>query len=140
MKSWILLGRIIDLVQLHGDESEELCRNGFARNADCRSSKPVRVRKRQDILSSEYYPCDYLLLDTFHKDAYGGSGKTFDWGLIPSIGKPYFLAGGLNQENIAAAIKTCHPYCLDVSSGTETDGYKDREKIKRIVQRSRSII
>ncbi|MFA0815006.1 MAG: phosphoribosylanthranilate isomerase [Anaerofustis sp.] len=130
---------IIDLIQLHGDESEKYTET-LRSECGLPIIKAVRVASRQDILSAEHFPCDYLLLDTYQKDAYGGSGITFDWGLIPSIEKPYFLAGGLNEENIAAAIKTCRPYCVDVSSGAETDGYKDREKIKRIVQTVRSII
>ena len=76
----------------------------------------------------------YLLLDTFVKNAYGGSGKTFNLGLIPALSKPFFLAGGLNGDNVAAAIAAGHPWCVDISSGAETDGYKDPEKIRRLTE------
>ena len=62
-----------------------------------------------------------------------GSGKTFDWHLIPPIGKPFFLAGGISLENVHEA-QNCRPYCLDVSSAVETEGRKDPEKIRRMVE------
>ena len=74
---------------------------------------------------------DFLLLDTYTKDACGGSGKTFDWSLIGAVGKPYFLAGGLNESNIPRAMRT-GAYGLDLSSGIETDGVKDAEKMRRV--------
>ena len=77
------------------------------------------------------YPVDYLLLDTYVKHAYGGSGKTFDWSLIGETSHPYFLAGGLNEENITRAAQT-GAYALDLSSGIETDDTKDIDKMRRI--------
>ena len=82
-------------------------------------------------------PVDYLLLDTYQKGLYGGSGKGFDWSLISQINKPYFLAGGINIENFKDALKY-KPFCLDISSGVETDRYKDKGKIKDIVRIIRS--
>ena len=74
---------------------------------------------------------DYLLLDTYTKHAYGGSGKTFDWSLIGDINHLYFLAGGLNESNIERAAQT-GAYALDLSSGIETDDRKDSDKMRRI--------
>lgn len=100
--------------------------------------KAVRVQNREQILKAAKLPCDYLLLDTWQKDAYGGCGKQFDKSLIPSeLTVPYFLAGGLSAENIQENIKTCHPYAVDVSSAVETDGKKDRKKIQEFIERVR---
>jgi len=84
-------------------------------------------------------PCDYLLLDTYVKGEWGGSGKSFDWNVIPKLQKPYFLAGGLNPQNVLDAVETLHPYCVDVSSGVETDGIKDSNKMAEFVKRVRSV-
>lgn len=122
---------IIDLVQLHGTESEE-----YVKRLKALTDKPliraVRVKSREDILKAENTACDYLLLDTYC-GGFGGSGKSFDHKIIPSLEKPYFLAGGINKDNICTAAENCKPYCMDVSSGCETDGVKDERKIKEII-------
>ncbi|MGF7144650.1 phosphoribosylanthranilate isomerase [Anaerotaenia torta] len=82
---------------------------------------------------------DYLLFDTYRKDQYGGSGKSFDWSMIPRTSRPYFLAGGIHSGNVEQAIRQCRPYCVDVSSGAETDGYKDAAKIREIVKKVRRL-
>lgn len=140
---------IIRVVQLHGDEDETyiLKLRELLKEADKESDnrkeaikiiKAVRVRSREQILEAAKLPCDYLLLDTWQKDAYGGCGKQFDKSLIPSeLTVPYFLAGGLSAENIQENIKTCHPYAVDVSSAVETDGNKDRKKIQEFIERVR---
>ena len=64
----------------------------------------------------------------------GGTGQTFDWSLIPEIDRPFFLAGGLGADNLETAVRTIHPYAVDLSSGVETDGMKDRDKILKAVQ------
>ena len=99
--------------------------------------KAVRVQSTKQILEAEKLPCDYLLLDTWQKDSYGGSGKTFDRSLIPPLAKPWFLAGGLNTENIAESIAQCHPWAVDVSSAVETNSVKDKEKIKTFIDHVR---
>ena len=104
--------KLIDIIQLHGTESPA------------------------DILRAERSAADYLLLDTYSTHAYGGTGRRFDWSLIPDLEKPFFLAGGLREENLAEALKQ-RAFCLDVSSGAETDGRKDPMKIRRIVERIR---
>jgi phosphoribosylanthranilate isomerase len=123
----------IDIIQLHGDEDLAYI-TALKKRVPNPIIKAVRVQSASQILAAQALPCDYLLLDTYQKDAYGGSGKSFDRSLIPKLEKPFFLAGGLNSGNIKTAITDCHPYCLDVSSGAEKDGVKDREKIKEIIR------
>ncbi|MFA9380387.1 MAG: phosphoribosylanthranilate isomerase, partial [Acetanaerobacterium sp.] len=98
----------------------------------CPIIKAVRVQTAADILAAQILPCDYLLLDTYTKDAYGGSGEAFDHTLIPPLRQPFFLAGGLNVHNIADAM-SANPYAVDLSSGVETNGAKDAHKIKEII-------
>lgn len=138
---------ILDLVQLHGDETEE-----YAAELKKQTGKPViravRVRSLKDIVAKARTCADYLLLDAYRAGEYGGSGETFRWDdllaakeIMEGSGKPFpefFLAGGLNSENAAQAIWQLHPYALDVSSGVETDGFKDEEKIKKFLQACRS--
>ena len=95
--------------------------------------KAVRVQYKEDILSAETLNCDYLLLDTYVKDAIGGSGIAFDWSIIPNISKPYFLAGGLNANNVSKAIAMCNPYAVDVSSSVEDGAYKSKQKIAEFI-------
>jgi phosphoribosylanthranilate isomerase len=101
--------------------------------------KAVRVRSGDDILRAESLSCEYLLLDAYRENEYGGSGKTFDWSVISKVSKPYFLAGGLNQDNAAGAVTRFHPYCIDVSSGVETNGWKDNDKIVDMITKVRSV-
>ena len=152
---------IIRLVQLHGDEDEvyilklkELLKetenaiygseeiggkvSEQNRKETIKIIKAVRVQSRKQILEAVKLSCDYLLLDTWQKDVYGGCGKQFDKALIPSeLTMPYFLAGGLSAENIQKNIEICHPYAVDVSSAVETDGNKDRKKIQEFIERVR---
>ena len=114
---------IIDVIQLHGSESEEYIRE-LKRLAD----KPV-------IKANGYSgAADYLLFDNIVP----GSGQVFDWNIIGEPGKPYFLAGGLNLENIGEAIAQTAPFGVDVSSGVETGGFKDPVKIKEFIRRVRN--
>ena len=93
--------QILDLAQLHGDETADYIHRLKNLYPSLPLIKAVRVQSTKQILEAEKLPCDYLLLDTWQKDSYGGSGKTFDRSLIPPLAKPWFLAGGLNAENIA---------------------------------------
>ena len=121
---------VIDLIQLHGSESA-----AYIRRLRTMTAAPIicalRVGKQTDIKRAESNLVDFLLLDTYTKDAYGGSGRIFDWSLLGEVGKPYFLAGGLNESNIPHAMRT-GAYALDLSSGIETDGVKDAEKMRRV--------
>lgn len=129
---------IIDAVQLHGDEGEAYIRSLKAEIPEVPIIKAVRVRNGSQILKTEKLDCDYLLLDTFTKDVYGGSGKQFDKTLIPELRKPYFLAGGLSAVNVIDNLKLCSPYAVDISSAVETDGMKDEGKIKDFIERVRN--
>jgi len=124
---------IVDAVQLHGDEDASYIEN-LKQKVSCPVIKAVRVKSKEQILDAEKLPCDMLLLDSYQEDTLGGSGKSFDYSLIPSLNKPFFLAGGLNASNIQKAILTCSPYGVDISSGVETDGLKDEQKIRELIE------
>ena len=125
--------QIIEVVQLHGDETEEYIQ-ALKRKTTCPVIKAIRVQSTEQILQAEKLSCDLLLLDTYQKGQYGGSGKTFDRALIPTLHKPFFLAGGLESGNITQAVGECHPFGVDVSSGVETNGLKDETKIRQIIE------
>ena len=119
----LLDGGIIDIAQLHGHEDEDYI-NGLKKASGKPVIKAFRIRSEEDIRKAEASPADLVLLD-----AGMGDGVTFDWSLIKNAGRPYFLAGGLDPDNAADAVRTLHPYALDVSSGIETDGLKDTNKM-----------
>ena len=123
---------IINLIQLHGDEDEKYIRN-LKKETDKKIIKAVRVKSKEDILNADNSLADYLLLDTFAKGEYGGTGVAFDHSIIPDIKHRYFLAGGIGIENIHKVISDSNAYCIDVSSLVETDGVKDFNKIKSII-------
>lgn len=127
---------VLDYIQLHGDE-DGACILRLKKRTGKPIIKAVRVRNREEILEAQELPCDYLLLDTYKADEYGGSGETFPWELIPELKKPYFLAGGLSAENMGEALKWCRPWAVDVSSSVETDGKKDEEKVRIFIQEVR---
>jgi indole-3-glycerol phosphate synthase/phosphoribosylanthranilate isomerase len=114
------LGDTIDMIQLHGNENEE-----YIKKLKSLTDKPI-IKAHGYAESS----ADYLLFDS-DKPA---SGKAFDWNLIPKTSKPFFLAGGLCVDNIAEAIRCVRPFAVDVSSGMETDGVKDPDKIFEFVR------
>ncbi len=128
---------IIQMVQLHGDEDAAYIRRFRRKIPAIPVIKAVRVSSAEQILDAQKTDCSYLLLDAFVKGAYGGSGRTFDWNLIPPLDKPYFLAGGICVETAGKAIVSCHPYALDVSSAVETAGVKDEYKMKELIERVR---
>ncbi|MDD4844879.1 MAG: phosphoribosylanthranilate isomerase [Anaerotignum sp.] len=123
---------VIDMVQLHGDEDEAYIIR-LKEVVEKPIIKAVRVKNAGEIIAAEKLPCEYLLLDTYREYNFGGSGETFDHSIIPPIKKPYFLAGGLDVNNIGKAARTCKPFAFDVSSGCETEGYKDDRKFMGIV-------
>lgn len=126
---------IIDYIQLHGDEGID-----FIKSLKLTTDKPIiKAVRIKDKINCIYNDADYFLFDTYRNGVYGGTGEKFDWNIIKDFDKPFFLAGGLNEYNIIEAIDIVHPYCLDVSSGVETDGIKDRQKIINIVNLIRSI-
>ena len=127
---------LIDLVQLHGDEDEEYVRR--LRELIPESVKIIKafsVSEKSDVEKAERFPCNYILLD----NGRGGTGKAFCWDILKdNMPQRVFLAGGVNTGNIkdAAALT---PYCIDVSSGAETDGIKDFDKIAELVSAVRNI-
>ena len=119
----------IQIAQLHGQEDEAYIRR-IQKNTGHQVIKAFSVKTAQDIENALKSPADYILLD----QGGGGTGQTFDWSLIPEIDRPFFLAGGLGVENLETAVRTIHPYAVDLSSSVETDGMKDRDKILKAVQ------
>lgn len=112
---------VIDVAQLHGSEDDD-----YIARLRALTDKPIfRAFK----VKSE---ADLVLLDSG-----AGTGKTFDWSLVRSVQRPYFLAGGLDPDNVADAIAALHPYGVDVSSGIETDGVKDESKMAAFVAAAR---
>ncbi|MCG7991138.1 MAG: phosphoribosylanthranilate isomerase [Candidatus Thiodiazotropha lotti] len=122
----------LDLLQFHGDESAADC-SGFGRPW----IKAIRMRQETDLLSLEqqYADASGLLLDTYQAGVPGGTGKTFNWDLVPqSLAGKIILAGGLNSENVAQAVESLHPYAVDVSGGVEAaKGIKDAAKIEAFI-------
>lgn len=130
-----LLGsEMIDIVQLHGGESEEYI-NRLRKLTDKPIIKAFSVNGERDIEEANASGTDYVLLDS----GKGGTGTVFDWNLIRKINRPYFLAGGFTVSNVGDAVEKLRPYAVDVSSGIETDGYKDRGKMEMFVKEVRII-
>lgn len=124
----------LDILQLHGDEPPKDC---FFEG--CIVWKAIRVKDIPVLHAMKKYNADAFLLDAYSKETYGGTGKTFDWTLVQSAGSvaPVILAGGLNAGNVREAIEIVHPYAVDASSGVETGGKKDFEKIKKFIAEAR---
>lgn len=125
--------RIIDIAQLHGNETEDDIRH-IKSVTSMPVIKAIKVRERNDVNMWLDSSADYLLFDNGQ-----GTGKTFDWSLLEGVERDYFLAGGLNEDNMQEACRNLCPYCLDVSSGAETDGVKDISKMSNIVSIARSM-
>ncbi len=128
----------LDVLQLHGDESFEYAEK-LRKESGKTTIKAIRARRHGDIERFNDYPCDYLLIDAYKEGEYGGTGKIADWSIIKKakINKPFFLAGGISSYNVSDAIDELSPFCVDVSSSVETNGYKDRLKIKELIQKIR---
>ncbi|MBQ1507007.1 MAG: phosphoribosylanthranilate isomerase [Ruminococcus sp.] len=114
---------IVDLVQLHGSEDEEYI-SKLREITDKPIIKAFVINSAEDVSRAEKSSADYILLDGGK-----GEGRVFDWSLLAEIKRPYFLAGGLNPGNAGAAVASLQPFAVDVSTGLETDGVKDKEKM-----------
>lgn len=125
---------VIDLAQLHGNESEEYIHSLRFRTGG-ELIKAFSIKTREDVEKAKKSSADYILLD----HGKGGTGESFDWSLIRNMDRPYFLAGGLNAENVEQAILQTHPFAVDISSGVETDGVKDTKKITECIRRIRHV-
>lgn len=123
----LLENGVIDMAQLHGGEDE-----AYLRRLRALTARPVmqafRIQTEADAAAADACTADVVLLDSG-----GGTGTAFDWALARRVHRPYFLAGGLHPGNVARAVADLHPYGVDVSSGIETDGVKDREKMAAFV-------
>ena len=118
---------IIDIAQLHGNETDD-----YIKSLKELTVQPVikafKIRSLSDIEKAEKSLADMILLD-----AGMGDGKVFDWSLVSGFKRPYFLAGGLDCTNAQSAVSQLHPYALDVSSGVETGGLKDIQKMTAFI-------
>jgi len=122
----------LNWVQLHGDEDPNFCHSLFSLNV--RTMKAIRVKDQADVEKAENFFTDAILLDAFDPEKYGGTGVSFDWNIIGHIGKRIFLAGGINPDNAADAIKL-GVYGIDVCSGIEAEpGKKDHKKMKKLFE------
>ena len=128
----------LDAVQLHGDEDEAFIQS-LKERTNVEVWKAVQIRSAADAEAWIDSSADMLLFDAYHKDERGGTGEVFDWSCLDEFERPFMLAGGIDSTNVARAIRTVRPYGIDISSGIETDGVKDDEKIKAFTNIVRTI-
>ena len=126
----------LDIVQVHGDETPQFCRK-----IPGKYMRAVRVRGSESLAQVDMYDSEFVLLDTFSERRFGGTGESFDWGLLRGFdlgGRRLFLSGGLNPGNVADAVRAVRPYAVDVCSGVEKKtGIKDPDKVKRFMEEVR---
>ena len=128
----------LDAVQLHGDEDEAFIQS-LKERTNVEVWKAVQIRSAADAEAWIDSSADMLLFDAYHKDERGGMGEVFDWSSLDEFERPFMLAGGIDSTNVARAIRTVRPYGIDISSGIETEGVKDDEKIKAFTNIVRTI-
>ena len=119
---------VIDMVQLHGSEDNAYIAK-LREMAEVPIIQAFKIIDSYDAESAVLSDADFVLLDSGM-----GTGKTFDWSLIKSINRPYFLAGGISPENAAQAVERFSPYAVDASSSLETDGVKDLSKMTALAR------
>ena len=119
----LLNSGLIDIAQLHGKEDDTYITR-LRKLSDRSIMKAFRIQSAEDVEKAVKSSADLILLD-----ADAGAGRVFDWSLIRDFDRPYFLAGGLDNRNVTEAIQTFTPYGVDVSSGIETNGKKDKVKM-----------
>ena len=128
----------LDAVQLHGDEDEAFIQS-LKERTNVEVWKAIQIRSAADAEAWIDSNADMLLFDAYHKDERGGTGEVFDWSCLDEFERPFMLAGGIDSTNVARAIRTVRPYGIDISSGIETEGVKDDEKIKAFTNIVRTI-
>ena len=128
----------LDAVQLHGDEDETFIQS-LKERTNVEVWKAVQIRSAADVEEWTDSSADMLLFDAYHKDERGGTGEVFDWSSLDAFERPFMLAGGIDSTNVARAIRTVRPYGIDISSGIETNGVKDDEKITAFTKIVKSI-
>lgn len=124
----LVKGEVIDMVQLHGSEDNAYIAK-LREMAEVPIIQAFKIIDSYDAESAVLSDADFVLLDSGM-----GTGKTFDWSLIKSINRPYFLAGGISPENAAQAVERFSPYAVDASSSLETDGVKDLSKMTALAR------
>ena len=128
----------LDAVQLHGDEDETFIQS-LKERTNVEVWKAVQIRSAADVEAWIDSSADMILFDAYHKDERGGTGEVFDWSSLDEFERPFMLAGGIDSTNVARAIRTVRPYGIDTSSGIETNGVKDDEKITAFTKIVKSI-
>jgi phosphoribosylanthranilate isomerase len=118
-------------VQLHGDEGPAYCAE-VARRTGAKVMKVARIRDKASVRALYAYNVDFRMVDSWKPEQYGGTGETFDWSLIGRQGRvPLVLSGGLDPDNVGAAIAAVHPFAVDTASGTEASpGIKDPARVQ----------
>lgn len=129
----------LDYLQLGGDEGPAI----FA-ELQRPAIKTLHVGREDDaetlLARARAMPAPLLHLDTAHAGIRGGTGRTFDWSVIPALDRPFLLAGGLDPENVSPAVAAVRPWGIDVSSGVESDGEKDQAKIRAFIAAARTSV
>lgn len=134
----------LDILQFHGNEDKQYLE--YFKDFSIWKSISVNVTTQNNIIDNQKkinninnYTISAILLDSYIKGINGGSGESFDWSIIENlnISKTIILAGGLNLGNVTKAVKMVKPYCIDVSSGVETNGVKNFEKMKKFINKVR---
>jgi phosphoribosylanthranilate isomerase len=127
----------LNWIQLHGDETPEFCR--LFKDVNVKIIKAVRVKTADDIKYAEDFSADAILYDAFSREKYGGTGKTFDWSLIPRLDERSFLAGGITPENAPEAVRLA-VYGIDVCSSIESSpGKKDHKQMQKLFDNIRHL-
>lgn len=146
----------LDVIQCHGSESPETCRRirqtgcavwkAFSLTSGTVDDQEKSLQTLLNKISTYAHTIDAVLLDTKVKGQFGGTGKTFDWSVIPEVKRelarmnlPLIVAGGIDTQNIAALLAAYRPDGIDVSSGVETAGEKDAQKIRRLSEHVHSV-
>ncbi len=139
---------VINVVQLHGEESEAYVRE-LKRRTDATVIKAVRVQSAEQVFRQMSQAADYMLYDTYRKGEPGGTGERFSLGILQEslrrmkengqTVKPYFLAGGLDCGNVGSVLEQMECFAVDVSTGVETDGVKDEAKIRQFIEHVRQL-
>lgn len=134
-KNILEMAEYLDVIQLHGDEDHTTVFY-YSDKTNSEIWKAVRAKSPEDIERYKWNHIDKLLIDSFSEDGVGGTGKRIDTEIVKSakIEKPFFIAGGITAENIVEIVRDTEPYGVDISSGIETDGFKDLQKMKKIMQ------
>lgn len=119
---------IIDIIQLHGDENSD-----YIKSAKKLGKPVIKAVRVADTLPAADENADFVLFDKHGENAYGGLGESFDWELLRNYSLPYFLAGGVNIQNLSEAL-ALNPYAIDISSGVEENGVKSKRLIEQAVK------